>query len=113
MSERETLYPSADQSAEPQIVTPHEPDQMGVWDEDAETIWLPVTHYPKRIDAIRFVMHEWAVPLPEVRCRVRWMAYKPFTAYNLDGSVAWSEDQWFECEKTEPGAFKVWRLEAA
>lgn len=91
----------------------HLPDEMGVWAEDGELIWLALAHYPKRIDAIQWAMKEWTCSLPEVRCRKRFLTYDPFTAYNLDGSVAWTEDGWRECEKDAAGAFPAWRLEAA
>ena len=93
--------------------TPHEPDHMGVWADDCELVWLPRSIYPKRIDAIRWAMDEWSCDFLEVRALARWMRWQPFSAHNLDGSVAWSEDQWYECEKDALGAFRVWRLEAA
>lgn len=97
---------------------PHEPDAMGVWSEDDELIWLPRSVYERRIDAIRWAMDQWQVSLPEVRCRSRWMRYTPFVARGYtrdDGTVdpGWSEDRWSECDRSEPGAFRVWRLEAA
>lgn len=86
-----------------------EPDDMGIWSEDGE-IWLPRSRYPKRSAAIQFAMREWSVTFTEVSCWARWMRYEPFTAHNLDGSVAWTEDRWYECGRDEPGAFPVWRL---
>ncbi len=93
--------------------TPHEPDEMGVWAEDGELVWLPRSRYPKRIDAIRWAMSEWQCDFLSVRALARWARWQPFTARALDGSVAWSEDEWWECAKDAPGAFQVWRLEAA
>lgn len=99
------------------ILPDKRPDHMGVWDEDADTIWLPREHYPKRIDAIRFAMEQWYCALPDVRCRSRWMRYQPrvVAGYTLDGYTdpGYSEDQWWECEKNDPNAFQVWRLESA
>ncbi len=92
---------------------PHEPDEMGIWNEDGDTIWLPRSLYPTRWAAIKWAMDQWTCSFLEVRCVVRWMRWTPFVARALDGSVAWSEDQWFECKPDDPSAFKVWRLEAA
>ena len=89
------------------------PDAMGVWSDGGDVVWLPREHYPTRMEAIRWAMREWAVTLPEVRCRSRWLRYEPHVARNADGSVAWAEDYWIECAKDEPGAFPGWRLEAA
>lgn len=87
------------------------PDEMGIWSDGGDIIWLDRDQYPKRYDAIKFALEHWCCDFIDVRCVVRWMRYEPFVAHKLDGSVAWSEDQWYECEKDEPGAFKVWRLE--
>lgn len=76
---------------------------MGVWPDGGDVIWLPVRYYPKRIAAIQWAMAEWGVTLPQVSCLSRWMRFEP---------QEW-EERWFECEGDEPGAFKVWRLEAA
>lgn len=98
---------------EDECPVPHEPDSMGVWAEDGELVWLPRSVYPTRYDAVRWAMGEWTCEFLSVRALARWMRYKPYVARNLDGSVAWREDQWYECEKDAPGAFRVWRLEAA
>lgn len=95
-----------------------EPDAMGVWNESAETVWLPRSLYPNCIDAIKWAMTEWDVTLPEVRCLSRWMRYAPHVVGGYtreDGTVdpGWTEDFWIECPATEPGAFRVWRLEGA
>jgi hypothetical protein len=85
---------------------------MGVWAEDGAVVWLPRSLYPKRIEAIRWAMHEWGVTLPEVSCLSRWMRYEPLMVD--DFSPGWTDDNWFsECDKDQPGACRVWRLEAA
>lgn len=90
-----------------------EPDEMGVWSDSGELVWLPRSLYPKRISAIVWAMETWTCGFTEVRCRARWMRYEPWISRELDGSIAWSEDQWHECEENAPGAFRVWRLEGA
>ena len=94
---------------------PGEPtiDAMGVWDEDSETVWLPRTHYARRIDAIVWAMQEWAVSLPEVRCRSRWLRYAPREYRDEHGRVYDVEDWWVECDRGVAGAQAVWRLESA
>lgn len=89
---------------------PKLPDEMGIWTDGGETIWLPKALYPKRSDAIRFAMEQFGCGFTDLRCLSRWMRYQPFTAYNLDGSVSWSEDEWCECGKDDAGAFQVWKL---
>lgn len=86
---------------------------MGVWSDGGELVWLPRSLYPKRQAAIMWAMEQWSCGFTEVRCRSRSMRYEPFVARAPDGSVAWSEDQWYECEEDTPGAFRVWRLEGA
>ncbi|MCR4338586.1 MAG: hypothetical protein NUW01_01730, partial [Gemmatimonadaceae bacterium] len=90
-----------------------EPDEMGVWGEWDDTVWLPRSRYPRRIDAIRWAMQQWDVALPEVSCLSRWMRYEPHVERDSDGSVLWEEDRWWECDKDLSGAFRVWRLESA
>jgi hypothetical protein len=89
----------------------HEPDEMGVWNEDGDLVWLPRSLYPKRIDAILWTMRQWGCSFGEVRCLSRWMRYEPHVARNGDGSIAWQEDRWWECPKDAPGAFRAWKLE--
>ena len=81
----------------------HEPDEMGVHDEYSDAIWLPRSLYPKRIDAIRWAMDFNSCAFLDVRCLSRWMRYTP------EGG----EDLWTECDPSDAGAFRVWRLENA
>jgi len=95
------------------------PDEMGVWQDDDSVIWLPRHHYPKRIDAIRWAMDQWACHFLDVRCLSRFMQYtphvQPTVTYDNGATTypGWSEDRWTECDKDEPAAFAVWRLEDA
>jgi len=95
----------------------HEPDEMGVWDEGSDTIWLPRSRYPKRSQAIQWALHQWGCDWLDVRCRSRWMRYTPrvVEGYTLDGHTdpGWTEELWSECDKDEPNAFRVWRLESS
>lgn len=88
------------------------PDAMGVWAEEGDTVWLPREHYPKRSSAIAWAVAGWGVAWPEVRCLSRHMRYTPEVHLYPDGS-GWSDDLWSECDRNEPGAFPVWRLESA
>jgi hypothetical protein len=93
-----------------------EPDEMGVWSEAQETVWLPRSLYPARTDAIRWAIDQWSVGWLDVRCLSRWMRYEPRVVggFTLDGRTdpGWSEDWWVECDRDDPQAFRVWRLEA-
>ena len=100
------------------IVEPHEPDEMGVWSDGGDIVWLPRSQYPKRIAAIRWAMDQWGVTLPEVACLSRWLRYEPhvvggFTREDGTDDPGWSEDRWYECEQDALGAFRAWRLESA
>lgn len=81
---------------------PKEPDAMGVWSDEDATVWLPRSLYPKRIEAIRWAMEQWSCRFLDVRCLSRWMRFQ---------ARDW-EEWWIECGRDEPGAFRVWRLEA-
>jgi hypothetical protein len=95
----ETRMPEGIEAAR---VTPFLPDAMGVHSEDG-TIWLPRSLYPKRADAMSMVAEHSGALFIQVRARARWMRYSP------RATVEW----WVECAKYEPGAFPVWRCEAA
>jgi hypothetical protein len=82
---------------------------MGVWEECGDTVWLPRSLYTKRSDAVKWATQEWGVHWLEVRCLSRWMRYTPYVFTDPD----YIEDQWSECQRDDPGAFRVWRLESA
>lgn len=94
-------------------VEPKLPDHMGVWSDGGEIVWLPRALYANRHAARKFAMDEWGCGFLGVYITTTWMRYEEFVARHGDGSVAWQEDRWFECDGHDPGAFKVWRLEAA
>ena len=108
-TERESLFAA-------ETLPDKRPDEMGVWDEGSDMIWLPREHYAKRSLAIKWAMDQWSCAWLDVRCLSRWMRYTPHVnpGYTLDGytDLGYTEDLWSECAKDEPDAFQVWRLES-
>lgn len=96
-------------TGEAQIPALHEPDRMGVWRENGETIWLPRSLYPTRASARTFCLSEadWPCAWIEVRVLARWMRHAP----ERDEWNEYGGEYWIECGRDEPGAFRVWRCE--
>lgn len=87
------------------------PDHMGVWSDDGDPVWLPREHYPTRTEARYFAMRELDAMFMEVKVLSRWMRYDPHIAGTREEPLWW-DDLWVECDRSEPNAFPVWRVES-
>lgn len=94
------------------VVEDKRPDEMGVWSDGGETVWLSRDLYPKRSGAIQWAVNQWLCDWTEVSCLSRWMRYTPHIARDAEGNELWRDDLWSECEGTDERAFSVWRLES-
>jgi hypothetical protein len=87
---------------------PHLMDRMGAWSDNG-TAWFAREHYPTRADVRRFYISEFdpAIPYIELRVLARYARHAPDdpAAPEFDGEF------WVQCQKDEPGAFPVWRVE--
>jgi hypothetical protein len=79
------------------------PDEMGVWSDGGDVVWLPTRYYPSRRGAFRFAREHWQATPRDVYVTHTWMRFQP---------REW-EERWVECEGDERGAFACWRIEAA
>lgn len=87
------------------------PDEMGIWANDGEIVWLTRELYPTRTSARQFAMREMETDFLGVRVLARYMRYAPIIAGTPEEPIWW-DDWWIECEKDTEHAFPVWRLEA-
>jgi hypothetical protein len=96
------------------------------YNEDGDTIWLPVFHKTwifegKSVTTMRdavgertrgraraFAASEWGEPFTEVRCRKVWMHLA-----TPDEPGGWTGDMAWECPKDTEGAMPYWRLDWA
>jgi hypothetical protein len=87
---------------------PHLMDRMGAWSDNG-TAWFAREHYPTRADVRRFYISEFdpAIPYIELSVLARYARHAPDdpAAPEFDGEF------WVQCQKDEPGAFPVWRVE--
>lgn len=89
------------------MTAPHEPDEMGAWDDGGQVAWLPRSRYPLRPRAMRFYGGLMGVRWIDVRCVARHMRHAP----ELPEAAEFGGEYWTECAPDEPGAFPVWRCE--
>jgi len=82
------------------------PDAMGAWNADG-TAWLPRRFYATRNEARSAYAAIVGCDYFETEARARWCRHAPAdpAAAEFDG------DYVVECERDEPGAFPVWRIE--
>lgn len=79
------------------------PDEMGIWSDGGDQVWLPLRYYPNRLGAYRFARENWQAHPRDIFVTRTWMRFDA----EIDG-----EERWVECDGHAPGAFKCWQLEA-
>ena len=89
------------------FLTPDMPDAMGAWSGDDGTAWLPRHYYPTREAARTFYSEFTGTPWIEVSVPSRFARHAP----EHERAAEFDGDYWVECDKDEPGAFRVWRCE--